>query len=43
MPIAIKAVSKAAFEEWAGQAKEEYARAGKPRDGPHLAQVQDAE
>ncbi len=48
MPIAIKAVSKAAFEEWAGQAKEEYARAGKPGtgnlgDGPHLAQVQDAE
>ena len=43
MPIAIKAVSKAAFDEWVGQAKTEYARAGKPEDGPHLAQVQNAE
>ncbi len=43
MPIAIKAVSKAAFDEWVGQAQEEYARAGKPEDGPHLAQVQNAE
>jgi len=43
MPIAIKAVSKAAFEEWAGQAKDEYARAGKPGYGPHLAQVQGVE
>ncbi len=43
MPIAIKAVSKAAFEEWARRAKEEYARAEKLGDGPQLAQVQDAE
>ncbi len=43
MPIAIKAVSKAAFDEWVGQAQEEYARAGKPEDGSHLAQVQNAE
>ncbi len=43
MPIAIKAVSKAAFDEWVGQAQEEYARAGKPEDGPHLAQVRNAE
>ncbi len=43
MPIAIKAVSKAAFDEWVVQAKQEYARAGEPEGGPHLAQVQGAE
>jgi cytochrome c oxidase subunit 2 len=43
MPIAIKAVSKAAFDEWVAQAKQVYARAGEPEGGPHLAQVQGAE
>ncbi len=43
MPIAIKAVSKEAFDEWVEQAQQEYARAGGPEDGPRLAQVQGAE
>lgn len=43
MPIAIKAVSKAAFAEWVEQAKEDYARAGEPGDGTRLAQIQGAE
>ncbi len=43
MPIAIKAVSKAAFDEWVEQAQEEYARAGEPGESTRLAQVQGAE
>jgi len=48
MPIAIKAVSKEAFDEWTEQAKIEYARAGAPEaDAPEeksrLAQVQGTE
>ena len=43
MPIAVKVVSKAAFDQWAERAKQEFARAGEPGDGPHLAQVQGAE
>ena len=43
MPIAIKAVSKAAFAEWVGQAQEEYVRAGEPEDGIRVARVQGAE
>lgn len=43
MPIAIKAVSKEAFNEWVEQAKEEYARAGEPEESTRLAQVQGAE
>ena len=43
MPIAIKAVSKAAFAEWVGQAQEQYARAGEPEDGIRVARVQGAE
>jgi cytochrome c oxidase subunit 2 len=43
MPIAIKAVSKEAFDEWVEQAKQEYARAGEPENGTSLAQVQGAE
>lgn len=39
MPISIKAVSKAAFDEWVAQAKQKYARAGEPEAGPYLAQV----
>ncbi len=39
MPIAIKAVSKEAFDEWVEQAKQEYARAGEPEDGTRLARV----
>jgi cytochrome c oxidase subunit 2 len=39
MPISVKAVSKAAFDEWVAQAKQEYARAGEPEAGPYLAQV----
>ncbi len=39
MPIAIKAVSKAAFDEWVEQAKQEYARVDEPEGGPRLAQV----
>ena len=43
MPIAIKAVSKAAFGEWVEQAKQEYARVDEPEGGPRLAQIQGAE
>ena len=43
MPIAIKAVSKAAFEEWVVQAREEYARAGEPEASTRLARIQGAE
>ena len=43
MPISVKAVSKAAFDEWVATAKQEYARAGEPEAGSHLAQVQVAE
>ncbi len=43
MPIAIKAVSKEAFDEWVEQAKEEYARAGGPVENTNLAQIQGAE
>ena len=43
MPIAIKAVSKAAFDEWVGQARQEYARAGEPAEKTRLARVQGAE
>ena len=43
MPIAIKAVSKAAFDEWVGRAQEEYARAGEPAESTRLARVQGAE
>ena len=39
MPISVKAVSKAAFDEWVAKAKQEYARAGEPEAGPYLAQV----
>jgi len=39
MPISVKAVSKAAFEEWVAKAKQDYARAGAPETGPYLAQV----
>ena len=43
MPIAIKAVSKEAFDQWVEQARQEYARAGEPENGTSLAQVQGAE
>jgi cytochrome c oxidase subunit 2 len=43
MPIAIKAVSKEAFDEWVEQAKEEYARAGGPGESTRLARIQGAE
>lgn len=43
MPIAIKAVSKEAFDAWVEQAKQEYARAGEPADATRLAQIQGAE
>ncbi len=43
MPIAIKAVSKAAFDAWVGRAQEEYARAGEPEESTRLARVQGAE
>ncbi len=39
MPIAIKAVSKAAFGEWVELAKQKYARVDGPGGGPRLAQV----
>jgi cytochrome c oxidase subunit 2 len=39
MPIAIKAVSKAAFGEWVERAKQEYARVDEPEGGPRLAQA----
>ncbi len=43
MPIAIKAVSKAAFAEWVGQAKEEYARVGESEDDIRVARARGAE
>ncbi len=43
MPIAIKAVSKAAFAEWVGRAKEEYARVGEPEDDIRVARARGAE
>ena len=43
MPIAIKAVSKAAFDEWAGQAKEEYARTVEPKKSTLVARIKGAE
>ena len=43
MPIAIKAVSKVAFDEWVERAKQEFARSGESEGRPRLAQVQGTE
>lgn len=43
MPIAIKAVSKSAFDEWVEQAKVEYARTDQPEENNRLARLQNAE